>query len=85
MEADNSFETDCHKTYADLPVEIWTKILLYLKPSNIIQVQNVCPLWFDVIQNFISDGLIKSDVYVSKNFYNVFISSYFENIHYLNL
>ena len=77
MEADNSFETDCHKTYADLPVEIWTKILLYLKPSNIIQVQNVCPLWFDVIQNFISEGRIKSDAYVSNLFGIILIYFYF--------
>ena len=66
MSENDSFDKDCHPTYTDLPVEIWTKILLYLKPSNIIQVQNVCPLWFNVIQNFVSDGLIKSDTYVSK-------------------
>ena len=65
MNEHNPFKEDCHPTYTDLPVEIWTKILLYLKPSNIIVVQNVCPLWFNIIQNFVSDGLIKSDMYVS--------------------
>ena len=67
MNEDISSENYCQTTtYTDLPVEIWTKILLYLKPSNIIQIQNVCSLWFDVIQNFIAEGLIKSDAYVSK-------------------
>ena len=66
MTEHNPFEEHCHPTYTDLPVEIWTKILLYLKPSNIILVQNVCPLWFNIIQNFVSDGRIKSDIHVSK-------------------
>ena len=80
MEADNLFQTHCHTTYTDLPVEIWTKILLYLKPSNIIQVQNFCPLWFAVIQNFIAEGRIKSDAYVSNLFGIILISFYFKNI-----
>ena len=79
MEEDSLFQSHCHTTYIDLPVEIWTKILLYLKPSNIIQVQNVCPLWFDVIQNFISEGRVKSDAYVSNLFGIILISFYFNN------
>ena len=66
MEDDEISPHHCQTAYYDLPVEIWNKILSYLKPSNIIVVQNVCPLWFDIIQHIISEGKIKSDFYVSK-------------------
>ena len=50
----------------DLPVEIWSKILYYLKPSNIIRVQNIYHMWFDIVQHIIAAGRIKSDFYVSN-------------------
>ena len=49
-----------------LPIEIWSKILKeYLKLSHWITVQNVCQLFWNVIQDFVALGLIKSDFYVS--------------------
>ncbi len=54
-----------------LPIEIWTKILKeYLKLSHWITVQNVCQLFWNVIQDFVALGLIKSDFYVSLQYSN---------------
>ena len=65
MDRDNTSQSHSQTTYEDLPVEIWDTILSYLKPSNIVLIQNVCPLWFGIVQNYISNGRIKSDFYVS--------------------
>ena len=65
MKTTNDFKNEKKTSVTDLPVEIWTKVFSYLKPSNIIVAQNVCTLWFCIIQNFVSNGLIKSDYYVS--------------------
>ena len=55
-----------------LPIEMWTKILKeYLKLSHWITVQNVCQLFWNVIQDFVALGLIKSDFYVSLQYLNL--------------
>ena len=51
--------------FYDIPVEIWNKIFSFLNPSTIIIIKDVCSLWFDLIESYIANGRIKSDVYVS--------------------
>merc|ERR1711963_328269 len=46
-----------------LPIEIWTKILKDLKISQLISVQHTCQLFWNIIQDFVSLGQIKSDFY----------------------
>ena len=49
-----------------LPIEIWTKILQDLSVSQLIIVQDVCLLFWNIIQDFVALGQIKSDFYVSE-------------------
>ena len=48
-----------------LPVELWTKILQFLHETHLRSVQDVCVLFWNIIQRFVEHGLIKSDFYVS--------------------
>ena len=48
-----------------LPVELWTKILQFLHETHFRSVQDVCVLFWNIIQRFVEHGFIKSDFYVS--------------------
>ena len=66
MEETDPFKSIRSKAeFYDIPVEIWNKIFSFLKPSTIIIIKDVCSLWFDLIESYIANGRIKSDVYVS--------------------
>ena len=56
-----------------LPIELWTKIIKDLKLADWISVQNVCQLFWDIVQDFVALGFIKSDFYV--RFSKLFIFS----------
>ena len=47
-----------------LPVELWTKILKYLKLSNLITIQEVCLLFWNIVQALVARGHLKTDHYV---------------------
>ena len=62
-----------------LPVEIWTRILYLLPNHNWRLLQNVCSLFWNIVQHFVALGLIKSDFYVStmyilQNLRNMYLS-----------
>ena len=48
-----------------LPVELWTKILQFLYETHLRSVQDVCVLFWNIVQRFVAHGFIKSDFYVS--------------------
>ena len=54
-----------------LPAELWTKILQFLTISQLRRVQEVCLLFWYIVQRFVEYGLIKSDFYVINNNYAV--------------
>jgi len=49
-----------------LPVELWTKILQFLHETHLRSVQDVCVLFWNIIQRFVEHGFIKSDFYDIK-------------------
>ena len=55
-----------------LPIELWTKIIKDLKLTDWISVQNVCQLFWDIVQNFVDLGFIKSDFYVRFSKLSIF-------------
>lgn len=46
-----------------LPVELWRQILKPLKLSTLIQVQHVCRLFWNIVQDFVHNGDLKTDYY----------------------
>jgi hypothetical protein len=50
-----------------LPVELWTKIIQYLKPSQQKSAQQVCQLWWNIVQDIVAHGDLKIDYYVSQD------------------
>ena len=54
-----------------LPVEIWTRIIYLLPLHNWRLIQNVCSLFWNIVQHFVALGLIKSDFYVSNTFFKI--------------
>ena len=54
-----------------LPAELWTKILQFLTISQLRRVQEVCLLFWYIVQRFVEYGLIKSDFYVINTNYAV--------------
>ena len=49
-----------------LPPELWTKILKNLKISDLVDVQYVCKLFWDIVQDFVSHGDLKTDFYTLR-------------------
>ena len=49
-----------------LPVELWTKILQDLTSFELSRAQNVCLLFWTIVQSRVEKGHVKSDLFIAK-------------------
>ena len=56
-----------------LPMEIWEDILDLFDRSSLLNFQNVCRNWYDVLIQYVMNGRLKSRALVSCYSYEIFL------------